>query len=51
MYQVDFKLNEFSSMSFHLTDKNANKNVGSLTVDLHNPKATYDLKTDIKSSS
>ncbi|WP_374988442.1 cytochrome c biogenesis protein ResB [Priestia megaterium] len=48
MYQVDFKLNEFSSMSFHLTDKNANRNVGSLTVDLHNPKETYDLKNGYK---
>jgi len=48
MYQVDFKLNEFSSMSFHLTDKDANRNVGSLTVDLHNPKETYDLKNGYK---
>ncbi|TYR82548.1 cytochrome c biogenesis protein [Priestia megaterium] len=43
IYQVNYKLNEFSAMSFNLTNKKTSNHVGALTVDLHNPKDKYDL--------
>jgi cytochrome c biogenesis protein len=43
LYQVDFKLNELSKMSFHLIDKQTNKQFGTITVDLLQPKDEYDL--------
>ncbi|QFT89453.1 Cytochrome c biogenesis protein CcsB [Bacillus sp. THAF10] len=43
LYQVDYKLNEFKSMSFNLDNKETGESVGNLTVDLLNPESTYDL--------
>ncbi|MBM7701679.1 cytochrome c biogenesis protein ResB [Metabacillus iocasae] len=43
LYQVDYKLNEFSAMSFNLVNKESNESFGSLKVDLHNPQKNYDL--------
>jgi cytochrome c biogenesis protein len=43
LYQVDYKLNELSSMTFALTDKNSGKQFGDVKVDLYEPKKTYDL--------
>ncbi|WP_459501553.1 cytochrome c biogenesis protein ResB [Bacillus sp. C1] len=43
IYQLDFKENEFSSMSFTLQKKDNNQKWGPITVNLENPKETYDL--------
>jgi len=48
IYQVDYKLNEFNAMSFHLTNKETEENIGQLTVDLYNPQETYELKDGYK---
>lgn len=44
MYQTHYKLNEFNKMSFQLVNKKSGESVGNITVDLHNPQATYPLK-------
>ena len=44
LYQVDYKLNEFSSMSFNLIDKENETNYGQIKVDLRNPQKTYELE-------
>ncbi|MGY3716415.1 cytochrome c biogenesis protein ResB [Sutcliffiella cohnii] len=43
IYQVDFKLNEFKTMSFNLLNKETNENFGTITVDLTKPDTLYDL--------
>ncbi|CAG9622335.1 cytochrome c biogenesis protein ResB [Sutcliffiella rhizosphaerae] len=43
LYQVDYKLNEFKSMSFYLENKETGESVGELTVDLLQPENSYDL--------
>ncbi|WP_318508533.1 cytochrome c biogenesis protein ResB [Bacillus sp. T3] len=43
LYQVDFKMGELNKMSFKLTNKATNAEFGNITIDLYNPKQTYDL--------
>ena len=43
LYQVDYKLDELNKMSFALTNKETNKEYGSITIDLYNPKDKYEL--------
>lgn len=43
VYQVDYKENEFKSMSFHLQNKENNQKLGPIKVDLTNPTEKYDL--------
>lgn len=43
LYQVDFKLNELSKMSFQLIDKKTGTSFGTVTVDLRNPTSSYNL--------
>ena len=43
LYQVDYKLDELSSMSFGLIDKATEKEFGEVTINLHDPKSEYDL--------
>lgn len=42
-YQVDYKLDELSTMSFNLINKETEESFGSLMVDLNNPQKTYEL--------
>ena len=44
LYQVDYKLDEFSTMSFNLINKKTEENYGRLQVDLNNPQPKYALK-------
>ncbi|WP_096153684.1 cytochrome c biogenesis protein ResB [Bacillus sp. FJAT-45066] len=44
LYQVDFKLDEFHTMSFNLTNKETGDNFGTITIDLTNPSNSYDLE-------
>ncbi|WP_246942302.1 cytochrome c biogenesis protein ResB [Bacillus pinisoli] len=43
LYQVDYKLNEFNSMSFNLVDKATGEKVGPFKVNLLDPATDYDL--------
>ncbi|MFD1777278.1 cytochrome c biogenesis protein ResB [Fredinandcohnia salidurans] len=43
VYQVDYKLNEFSTMSFTMVDKETNQEFGSITINLRDPQDKYDL--------
>ncbi|MBM7661178.1 cytochrome c biogenesis protein [Bacillus mesophilus] len=43
LYQVDYRLNEFNSMSFNLVDKGTEEEFGTLKVDLLDPATHYDL--------
>ncbi len=43
VYQVDYKENEFKSMSFNLQNKENNQKWGPIKVDLTNPAEKYDL--------
>jgi cytochrome c biogenesis protein len=43
LYQVDFRLNEPKTMSFQLTDKQSGKTLGTVAIDLYDPKETYNL--------
>ncbi len=43
LYQVDFRLNEPKAMSFQLADKQSGKTFGTVTVDLYDPKESYNL--------
>ncbi|WP_394237329.1 cytochrome c biogenesis protein ResB [Niallia oryzisoli] len=47
-YQVDYKLNELSTMSFSFRDKETNTVKGELTIDLFDPKDVYDLGNGFK---
>lgn len=42
-YQVDYKLNEFSTMSFNMIDKDSNEEFGNITINLRDPQEMYDL--------
>lgn len=44
LYQVDYKLNELSKMSFHLMNKSTKETFGTITVSLDDPKTMYKLK-------
>lgn len=44
LYQVDYKLDELSKMSFNLMKKDNEKTFGDFTVDLNNPQKKYELK-------
>lgn len=44
LYQVDYKLDELSKMSFNLINKKSKKSFGKITVDLNNPQSNYPLK-------
>lgn len=48
IYQVDYKLNELNQMMFNLIDKETEKNYGQITIDLLNPKKSYDLGNGYK---
>lgn len=48
VYQVDYKLDEFKTMSFNLLDKKSEAAKGELTVDLFDPKDEYDLGNGYK---
>ncbi|MBM7584399.1 cytochrome c biogenesis protein [Bacillus pakistanensis] len=48
VYQTSYKLDEFKSMSFNLTNKESGKDFGKITVDLFNPKETYKLDNQYK---
>lgn len=43
LYQVDYKLDELSTMSFNLINKETEEKYGSLKVDLNNPEKKYEL--------
>ncbi|MET3575105.1 cytochrome c biogenesis protein ResB [Bhargavaea ullalensis] len=43
IFQMDFKLDELKSMTFALENKETEKPVGELTIDLANPEKEYDL--------
>ncbi len=43
-YQVDYKLNEFGTMSFNMIDKDTDEDFGTLTINLRDPQETYDLE-------
>ncbi|MCQ6273834.1 cytochrome c biogenesis protein [Bacillus sp. V3B] len=43
IYQVEYKLNELNKMTFALSNKETNEEYGNLTIDLYNPKTTYEL--------
>ena len=44
LYQVDYKLDELSKMSFYLMNKKSEDRFGMITVDLNDPQSTYRLK-------
>ncbi|MFE3974194.1 MULTISPECIES: cytochrome c biogenesis protein ResB [unclassified Peribacillus] len=44
LYQVDYKLDELSTMAFNLINKKTEEKYGSLKVDLNNPQKKYELK-------
>lgn len=48
IYQVDFKQDEFQSMTFALTDKEEEKEIGEVTIDLFDPQDSYDLGNGYK---
>lgn len=43
LYQVDYKLNELQKMTFNLTNKENSNNVGTVHIDLYEPKEKYEL--------
>lgn len=43
VYQSQYKLNELSKMTFALTNKATSEEYGSVTIDLNDPKATYEI--------
>lgn len=46
VYQSQYKLNELSKMTFALTNKETREEYGSITVDLDDPKSTYEISED-----
>ncbi len=48
VYQVDYKLDEFKTMSFSLQDKKNETTKGKLTIDLFDPEDEYDLGNGYK---
>lgn len=43
LYQVSYKLDEFTSMSFTLMNKNSLEELGTIKIDLNEPKERYEL--------
>ena len=43
LYQVDYKLNELSTMSFTLENKETGETFGRMDIDLLDPQSEYDL--------
>jgi cytochrome c biogenesis protein len=43
LYQVDYKLDELSQMSFNLTQKKSGESFGNITINLLEPKKKFDL--------
>lgn len=48
LYQVDYKLDELSKLSFDFTNKETNAKHGRITVDLNDPKKDFDLGNGYK---
>ncbi|WP_079509604.1 cytochrome c biogenesis protein ResB [Mesobacillus jeotgali] len=48
LYQVDYKLDEMSKMTFQLENKKTKKQFGEVAVDLYDPKTKYDLGNGYK---
>lgn len=48
IYQMDFRLNEFTKMSFDLTHKETGKSLGTVTIDLTNPEKEYVIDDNTK---
>ncbi len=48
VYQVDYKLDEFKTMSFSLQNKKTETELGEITIDLFDPKDKYELGDDYK---
>lgn len=44
LYQVDYRLDELSKLSFYLINKKSKERFGMITVDLNDPKPVYSLK-------
>ncbi|MGE7905629.1 cytochrome c biogenesis protein ResB [Peribacillus sp. NPDC094092] len=44
LYQVDYKLDELSTMAFNLINKKTEEKYGSIKVDLNDPQKKYELK-------
>ncbi|AYC29356.1 cytochrome c biogenesis protein ResB [Paenisporosarcina cavernae] len=43
VYQMDFRLNEFKTMTFDLENKATSDSLGTFTIDIINPETEYDL--------
>lgn len=43
LYQIEYKLDELSSMSFSLVNKNSKEEFGQIQIDLNDPKELYEL--------
>lgn len=43
LYQVNYKLDELATMSFHFTNKESGEVVGTIKIDLNDPEESYDL--------
>ena len=43
VFQMDYRLDELKAMTFQLTEKATDKSLGEFTVDLINPKDSYEL--------
>ena len=50
MYQMDYRLNELKTMIFELTNKETQKSLGTIRIDLTNPQDEYVLENDSKVS-
>lgn len=48
IYQADYKLGQFSAMSFKMENKKTHQTFGPFTVNLFNPKKTYNLGSHMK---
>lgn len=48
-YQMDYRMNdELKTMTFALTNKATEENLGELTIDLYNPQSTYELNDNTR---
>ena len=48
VYQVDYKLNEFKSMTFDLVEKSTEESLGTVTINLADPKPSYEMMEDYR---
>ncbi|MHA6258489.1 cytochrome c biogenesis protein ResB [Sporosarcina sp. CAU 1771] len=46
VFQMDYRLDELKSMTFHLTEKATNASLGEFTIDLISPETIYELAED-----